>query len=675
MNGEYQLVTINTSVNRDTSSKGFTMNGHGDKSYIELNGENEDFPLPENRFAPGGNNGIGKNKMRSYSKWSPTEQGATLVWRDVCVYAKQQGTEQRIKRIINNVSGAVTPGTLVALMGSSGAGKSTLMSSLAYRNPSGTIVQGDILVNGKPIGPFMYRLSGFVHQDDLFIGTLTVKEHLTFMAHLKCDSRMTKFERRRLINDLLERTGLKKCARTKIGEDGEGKMLSGGEKKRLAFASELLTQPTMLFCDEPTTGLDSYSAQQLVATLQQLANRGTAIICTIHQPSSQLFAMFDQVMFLTEGRVAFMGAPDNAIEFFSQQGYTCPKTYNPADFLIGVLAPAPGCEKASLRIANRICDLFAVSEAAQQRDMLINLEMHIGEEADLQTKYESVKYRKPYWITTVFWLMYRALLTVVRDPTVQYLRIIQKIAIAIMAGLCFTGTVNLSQLGVQAVQGALFIFISENTFSPMYAVLSLFPQMFPLFLRETKSGLYNTAQYYIATVIAMLPGLVFEPFIFVVIAYWLAQLRNTIFAFSMTALASILVMNVSTACGCFFSAAFNSVPQAMAYLVPFDYILMITSGVFVQLSTLPNYLSWMPYISWMKYANEAMSIVQWQGVTNLTCPITEDNLPCLQDGADVLAKYSFSDDNLARDIWALVILYLLFHTLGYIFLWRKTRRT
>lgn len=86
----------------------------------------------------------------------------------------------------------------------------------------------------------------------------------------------------------------------------------------------------------------------------------------------------------------------------------------------------------------------------------------------------------------------------------------------------------------------------------------------------------------------------------------------------MTALASVLVMNVSTACGCFFSAAFNSVPQAMAYLVPFDYILMITSGVFVQLSTLPNYLSWMPYISWIKYANEAMTIVQWEGITNIS---------------------------------------------------------
>lgn len=102
------------------------------------------------------------------------------------------------------------------------------------------------------------------------------------------------------------------------------------------------------------------------------------------------------------------------------------------------------------------------------------------------------------------------------------------------------------------------------------------------------------------------------------IAYWLAQLRSTVYAFVITAIASVLVMNVSSACGCLFSAAFNSVPLAMAYLVPFDYILMITSGVFIKLNTLPEYLSWIPYLSWLMYGNEAMSIAQWDGVTNIS---------------------------------------------------------
>jgi ATP-binding cassette, subfamily G (WHITE), eye pigment precursor transporter len=104
----------------------------------------------------------------------------------------------------------------------------------------------------------------------------------------------------------------------------------------------------------------------------------------------------------------------------------------------------------------------------------------------------------------------------------------------------------------------------------------------------------------------------------VIIAYWIAELRPTLTAFITTALASTLIMNVSTACGCFFSATFSSVPLAMAYLVPFDYILMTTSGVFMALNTLPQYLSWIPFFNWLMYGNEIMNIAQWEGVTNIS---------------------------------------------------------
>lgn len=109
-----------------------------------------------------------------------------------------------------------------------------------------------------------------------------------------------------------------------------------------------------------------------------------------------------------------------------------------------------------------------------------------------------------------------------------------------------------------------------------------------------------------------------EPLLFCVVCYWLAGLRTTAYAFGMTTLVSVLVINVAAACGTFFSAAFNSVPLAMAYLVPFDYILMITSGVFVRLSSITPWLSWLQYMSWFMYANEAMSIVQWHGVENIS---------------------------------------------------------
>lgn len=370
---------------------------------------------------------------------------------------------------------------------------------------AGTIVNGDILVNGCEIGPFMRRLSGFVHQDDLFFGSLTVMEHLKCMAHMKLDRRITSDEVDFIIRDVVERTGLMKCVNTKIGEEGEGKMLSGGEKKRLAFATELLTQPAILFCDEPTTGLDSYNAQKLVESLQNLAaKRNTAILCTIHQPSSELFAMFDQVLLLAEGRVAFFGDPEEAIDFFGENGYKCPINYNPAEYLINVLSSDVGTtERMSHRISGRICDLFAVSEASQQRDLLVNLEMHMYESGTYQVQDELKGFKQPFWVTTFYWLTWRSLLTVVRDPTVQYLRILQKIAIAVMAGLCYAGSINMTQAGVQAVGGLLFILVAENTFTPMYSVLSVFPQTFPIFLREIKSGIYSTDQYYLANIVAM----------------------------------------------------------------------------------------------------------------------------------------------------------------------------
>ncbi|XP_055378910.1 protein scarlet [Condylostylus longicornis] len=635
-----------------------------DESLLNVNGNNKNS-----------NNGT-QFPVRSYNKWSPSEQGATIVWRDLCVYSTghNQSDLRDLKRIINNSTGAIQPGSLMALMGSSGSGKTTLMSALAYRQPGGTIVQGHILVNGRKIGPFMHRISGYVHQDDIFIEQLTVLEHLTFMANFRLDRRIRGRERKEKIYKLLQKTGLLRCANSRIGSGDERKVLSGGEKKRLAFASELLHNPIILFCDEPTTGLDAYSAQQIVKTLYELAKSGTTILCTIHQPSSQLFSMFNNLLLLADGRVAFTGSPEQALQFFADNGYHCPKSYNSADFLIGVLATDPGHERASERAAQYLCDVFAVSQAAKQRDMLVNLEFHMAESSDYPYETEIIDFRKPFWILTFYRLWYRNSLIVIRDPTVQVLRVLQKMVLALVIGLCFAGTTNLTQVGIQAVQGALFVMISENTFNAMYSMLDYFPRGFPLFLREKSSGLYSTAQYYFSNVLAMLPGLIIEPFLFVIICYWIIGLKPTFFAFGITTICVILVMNVSTACGIMFSTAFNSVARAITFLIPIDYIFMITSGIFIKISTIPAIFYWTQYLSWMLYANEVMSIVQWVGIENITCFQDNNDLPCLHSGQDVLDKYSFNEFHLYWNIFAMFMLYLGLHTLGYLFLWRNSRR-
>ncbi|EFA09850.1 Protein scarlet-like Protein [Tribolium castaneum] len=569
-------------------------------------------------------------KIRTYSQWSPMEEGVTLAWNDVSVYIQtKKNGKTTCKRIINGVTGAVKAGSLVALMGASGAGKSTLMSTLAHRITGGAFVEGDVLINGRPIGNYMKYISGFMHQEDIFIGSLTVSEHMNIMARLKLDRKTTQQERNSKIHEILKSLGLTKCLNTRIGINGESKVLSGGEKKRLAFATELLTDPPILFCDEPTTGLDSYSAQKIVTMMNTMASSGKTILCTIHQPSSDIFAMFSQLILMADGRIAFIGSAASALDFFQKAGYRCPTSYNPADFFIKTLATTPGFEENSKQCIKRICDYFAVSDYNKEVNVVVQYEFHMGRAVEV---------------------------------------------IGIMIGLCYLGTDFTTQVGIQNVEGIIFLLVSENTFTPMYSILDEFPQKYPLFLREYNSGLYSSFLYFLSRIMAMLPGLIIEPILFVIIVYWLSGLRATTYAFLMTTLAGILTLNSAAACGIFFSNAFDSVPAAMAYLVPFDYVLMLTSGVFVKLSTLPRVFSWTKYLSWLMYSTESISTVQWNGIKNITCDISDQEIPCLTADTQVLEKYSFSEDNLSRDLWSMLFLCIIFHCLSFICLWLKIRK-
>ncbi|NP_001243922.1 scarlet [Bombyx mori] len=598
----------------------------------------------------------------------------TLVWRDVTVHVKLKNG--RLKRLVNNVSGIAKPGTLIALMGPSGAGKTTLMSALAHRSPFGTVIDGEIIMNGRPVCSYVDRESGYMHQDDIFAENLTVIEHLTVMARLRMDRRTSTVARKRRVNQLMRQLSLYESRFTRIGGLDGHKTLSGGERKRLAFATELLTDPGLLFCDEPTTGLDSSSALKLVSLLRASAAQGKTVICTIHQPSSELMAHFDKLVLLAEGRIAFAGNASAALGFFESLGYHCPLTYNPTDYFIKVLALTPGSEAASRHAIKSICDRFAVSDVAKELDMEIHLEYHLMDnEVEDSRRLRGDSFRPPHFYTKIMWLVYRYLLMIIRDPRVQLVRILQKLAIALTAGVCFLGTPRLTQAGVQDVQGALFIIIAENTFSPMYSVLHMFPEEFPLFNRELKAGLYSTPVYYTARMIALFPGLLIEPVLFTGVVYWLAGLRYSAYAIGLTIFISILVLNVAIACGSFFSCAFGSMPLAIAYLVPFDYSLMMTSGIFIKLSSIPRYVAWIRYLSWLMYSNEAMSIVQWDGVENITCTNSNSTgVPCVSTGDEVLMQYDFTSSNLWLDISALLLLYITFHLLALLALRYRTRR-
>lgn len=168
------------------------------------------------------------------------------------------------------------------------------------------------------------------------------------------------------VAEVLRELSLTECADTVIGTLGRTKGLSGGERKRLAFASESLTDPALLLCDEPTSGLDSFMAHSVLQVLRRMAANGKTVVLTIHQPSSELYALFDKLQLMAEGRVAFLGTPAEADAFFNRLlEAPCPSNYNPADFYVQLLAMVPGRETESGAMIRRVCDAYAGSQVGR----------------------------------------------------------------------------------------------------------------------------------------------------------------------------------------------------------------------------------------------------------------------------------------------------------------------
>ncbi|CAD6190438.1 unnamed protein product [Caenorhabditis auriculariae] len=223
------------------------------------------------------------------------------------------------------------------------------------------------MVNGlRATRDYMKKVCAYVQQDDLFVGSLTVEEHLRFMAKLRMGHKYSTKDKENRVQDVMNDLGLKDSAKSLIGTRTR-RGISGGEKKRLAFASEILTSPPILFCDEPTSGLDAFLAFQVITVLKRLAEKKRmTILLTIHQPSSQVFELFDRIYLLAEGRVAFCGTQAEAQEMWTKLKLPPPKNFNPSDhYLTTLSAKHLKQEYSDRQRVKAICDFYRDSELGQ----------------------------------------------------------------------------------------------------------------------------------------------------------------------------------------------------------------------------------------------------------------------------------------------------------------------
>jgi ABC-type multidrug transport system ATPase subunit len=239
---------------------------------------------------------------------------------------------------LNNVSGFANPRELLVIMGASGSGKSTLLKVLAKRaggKKSNIKISGSIKANGSDVKNIKYRkLVGYVTQEDILMETLTPRETLEFSAALRLSENQEYNNAR--IERLIEEMKIEGIQNSLLG-NYLSKSISGGERKRVAIACELIADPPLLFLDEPTSGLDSCTAELIVQILINQSRKGHTIICTLHQPSYKMFNNFDRLILMTSGSIIYQAPPKYADKYFKKIGFRAPKLINPADYFLEIL--------------------------------------------------------------------------------------------------------------------------------------------------------------------------------------------------------------------------------------------------------------------------------------------------------------------------------------------------
>jgi len=262
---------------------------------------------------------------RSSNYSSDSKTGMHVTFQNLVYIVKNKANDNEELKILDDLNGAFLPGRLTALMGPSGSGKTTLLDILAGRKNTGQI-DGQILYDGQRAGPVVYnKLTSYVEQFDTLVPDLTVKQFLMYTGTLKLPAGTAAEEIEARVDDVIHKLSLESCKDTVIGSE-LSRGISGGQAKRTNIAMALLTSPRIIFLDEPTTGLDSHMANEVVVLMKALAKEGRTVVATIHSPTAFAFQQFEDLFLLSSGKTIYDGplgvSSMTMVGYFGKHGFS-----------------------------------------------------------------------------------------------------------------------------------------------------------------------------------------------------------------------------------------------------------------------------------------------------------------------------------------------------------------
>ncbi|KAJ8248316.1 hypothetical protein GJAV_G00240700 [Gymnothorax javanicus] len=567
----------------------------------------------------------GRNELQIKDLHYEVDTAAQIPWYEKLSEFKMPWEMHGSKQAaIRNLSLSVHSGQMLAIIGSSGCGKTSLLDIITCRDEGGSMKMGQLLINGEPSTPQLVRKSiAHVRQDDRLLPHLTVRETLAFVAKLRLPTHFSQAQRDQRVDDVIAELRLRQCAHTRVGNEYV-RGVSGGERRRVSIAVQLLWNPGILILDEPTSGLDSFTAHNLVITLSRLARGNRLVLLSVHQPRSDIFQLFDLVVLLSSGSAAYCGPAREMVPYFTALGYPCPRYCNPSDFyvdLISIDRRSPESEAECLARASVLAEKF-LEKVKETEDF-----MWKPEEPSALPECNSSMPRPQEEVITISKqkdslpgrmhqfsvLIRRQVYNDYRDLVTLLVHGMEALLMSLLIGCLYYGAGE-ERLSIQDTVALLYMIGALTPFAVVLDVIAKCHSERAMLYHELEDGMYSVTSYFFAKILGELPEHCVFTLVYGVPIYWLAGLNEVPERFLLNFLLIWLIVYCSRSMALFVAASLPTLQTSAFMGNAFFTVFYLTGGFVISLENMWTVASWFSYASFMRWGFEGMLQVQFRGL-------------------------------------------------------------